>query len=635
MLHLPVIIGFGGCNAAGRSSNHHAYKRMVIGALERGEAESTYADLAMMMGLVRREGDAVVDAVSGEPIDARGIAGRYGQTILDGTLIRQLEDNLFQPDAIAVHRSASLIGCAREPIRFTVRKTQLPAQLPETWLVEEAENGIVNVTVHASLDVLFREHRSSLVNAGGQLPSGFKPEALYQSRNHPRGLSLSVYGASDAIQSMGIDWELIRKTVKPDQIGCYASSAMGQLDFNGSAGMMQSQLMGRRVSAKQLALGLADMPADFVNAYVLGSVGSTGANLGACATFLYNLRQGIHDIQTGLRRLVVVGSAEAPLTPEVIEGYRTMGALADDESLLALDSGRDTPDYRRAARPFSNNCGFTLAEGAQFLVLCDDALALELGATVHGAVADVFVNADGYKKSIPGPGVGNYVTMAKACALAKAIAGEEALQRRSIAFAHGTSTPQNRVTESHILNLIASTYGIDSWPVAAIKAYVGHTLGPAGGDQIAAALGLWKYGFVPGIKTVDSIAEDVYDQHLDFVLEDREVGSDGIDIAVVNSKGFGGNNASATLLSPSVVHSVLKEKHGAKALTEHAAKNVAVAAASEAYDRATIGGATRPIYRFDHNVIGGEDVSIDQKEIRLPGFEHGISLEIENPYLRD
>ena len=56
---------------------------------------------------------------------------------------------------------------------------------------------------------------------------------------------------------------------------------MGQLDFNGSGGMLQSALLGKRVSAKNCPLGLAEMTADFVNAYVIGSVGATGANVGA------------------------------------------------------------------------------------------------------------------------------------------------------------------------------------------------------------------------------------------------------------------------------------------------------------------------------------------------------------------
>ena len=61
--------------------------------------------------------------------------------------------------------------------------------------------------------------------------------------------------------------------------------------------MMQSALMGKRVTSKQLPLGLCEMPADFINAYVLGSLGATGATIGACATFLYNLRQGVEDIR--------------------------------------------------------------------------------------------------------------------------------------------------------------------------------------------------------------------------------------------------------------------------------------------------------------------------------------------------
>ena len=97
----------------------------------------------------------------------------------------------------------------------------------------------------------------------------------------------------------------------------------------------------------------------------------------------------------------MIGSSEAPITPEVIEGYRTMGALAEDEALIKLDGGTfETPDHTRACRPFGENCGFTLAEASQFIVLFDDALALELGAQIYGSVADVFVNADGFKKSM-------------------------------------------------------------------------------------------------------------------------------------------------------------------------------------------------------------------------------------------
>src|SRR5690554_7948416 len=92
----------------------------------------------------------------------------------------------------------------------------------------------------------------------------------------------------------------------------------------------------------------------------------------------------------------MVGTADAPVTPEIIEGFRAMGALADDDSLKALDalSLLTDADYQRACRPFARNCGFTIAESSQFVMLMDDSLAMEVGAEILGSVPGVFVNAD-------------------------------------------------------------------------------------------------------------------------------------------------------------------------------------------------------------------------------------------------
>src|SRR5690606_24081589 len=125
-----------------------------------------------------------------------------------------------------------------------------------------------------------------------------------------------------------------------DEVAVYAGSVMSQLDENGFGGLMQSRLKGGRVTAKQLALGLNTMPADFINAYVLGSVGSTGSVTGACATFLYNLQRGIEAIGSGQARVVIVGNSEAPITLECIDGYGTMGALATEEGLRLVE-GRE------------------------------------------------------------------------------------------------------------------------------------------------------------------------------------------------------------------------------------------------------------------------------------------------------
>ena len=588
---------------------------MVIDKLSDEARERTFASLAALMNL------------DGAPNDQ---ATR--EQILQQTLIRRLETNLFDAKHIPLHKRARIRGL-EESVSFKTKRNQLPDNMPDSWAVQENEDGTATVTVNGELDVLFNDTRSSRVLAAGQLPTGFDPEALYQSRNHPRGLQLTVYGASDALNALGINWEIIKDKVPADQISVYASSAMGQLDTHGSGGLLQAGLLGKRVTSKNLPLGLAEMTADFVNAYILGNIGTTGANIGACATFLYNLRQGIQDIRSGKYRVSIVGGSEAPLTPDVLEGYRTMGALAEDDALNKIDGvGDGEANHRRACRPFAENCGFTLSEASQFVILFDDELALELGANIYGAVADVFINADGFKKSIPGPGIGNYVTVGKAMGAIRAILGEESLKQRSYMQAHGTSTPQNRVTESHIFNELAASFGIAKWPVAAIKAYIGHSLACASGDQLITSLGVWNDGIIPGIVTSEVIADDVHQTNLDFMLQHREVGPEAMDATLINSKGFGGNNATAAILAPHIVRKMLTKKHGNSAMAAHQALNEQVQDRVEAYDESMIQGENSTIYNFGVGVIDGEELQISETDISIPGQKNPVSLDVPNPY---
>ena len=611
MARLPVIIGFGGVNPAGRISSHHAYRRTVIDAIGKRAADDTYASLA---GLMNLDGDSADPAVRTH--------------IQDHTLIRRVE--CFDPDDIPWQRRARLKPAQGNALAFVVPARDMPDRIPESWHVSQREDGAFDVTAPQA-DVLVPDRRDSRVTSAGEAPAGFDPGSLYQSRSHPRGLQLSIYGASDAVRSVGIPWEELKGRVRPDQFSAYAGSAMGQLDDQSTRGMMQAPMMGRRPNSKQAALGLAEMPVDFVNAYVIGSVGATGGMIGACATFLYNLRSAVDDIKSGRCRVAVAGSAEAPIVPELMEAFRTMGALAEDEALMAID-GADRVNNRRACRPFAENCGFTMAEASVYVVLVDDELALELGADIHGAVPDVFVNADGFKKSIPGPGVGNYITVGKALATARAILGEEAVRQRSFVHAHGTGTPQNRVTESHILNEMAKAFGIERWNVAAIKAYLGHTLAPASGDQLASALGTWQYGWIPGIATIEGPADDVHHSNLRIGPKHVEIDPKAMDVALVNSKGFGGNNATGVVLSPYVTQAMLAKRHGNDAMQRHARRNESVHAAGLDYDAAATRGEARPIYHFGEDVLEGEDLGIDARSVRVPGYGAPVSLDAENPF---
>lgn len=624
--NLPLIVGYGGFNAAGRSSFHHAYKRMVIESLGSEERNNTLLSLATLMGIVTCR-DGHFEDQEGQVLTAADIASRYGPNILASTLVRRIEKSLIDLDATSALSPIELHFKEGADCEGTVARRQLSKHLPEGWRILSRDNSGNSIEVQTPnpLKASVEFYKPLAVQAAGQLPSGFDPGLHYPSRFHPRGLQLAVTAASDAIHSMGIPWRDITQRVRPDQIGVYAGSVMSQLDETGFGGVMQARLRGKRVSSKQVALGMGTMPADFINAYVLGSVGTTAGISGACATFLYNLRQGVEEIRSGARRVVLVGSSEAPILTEIIEGYAAMSALATDANLMTLD-GTSTADYRRASRPFGENCGFTLGESGQYAVLMDDELALELGANIYAAVPGVYVNADGFKKSISAPGPGNYITVAKAVGLARTLLGDDSVRHRSFIQAHGSSTPHNRVTESKIFDSVARAFAIESWPIAAVKSYLGHSLGSASGDQLMASLGVFNYGIIPGIKTMGKVADDVYADRLAISSTDREVGSENLEVSFLNSKGFGGNNATATILSPTVAETLLQKRYGKSTWSTYLNQREEILARAADYDAQASTGDLNAIYQFGMNMVDEDDIELSADGIRLPGQTNDILL---------
>lgn len=607
MPRLPVVVGFGGINSAGRSSFHQGYRRMVLDALPAPARHKTLSALAHLMQL--------------HDMPA------HEKTVLQHTLIRRIETHHFDVDAVPMHSRLQLDA---EALTFRLRKQDLPHTISPRWLIRAISDQDVEVIVPGGLEVLLPDQHSFPVSSAGQLPAGFDPSRFYAARQHPRALQMTVVGANDALHSLGVEWESLRQHLATDRIAVYASSAHGQLDDAGTGGLLKFPWQSKRTTAKQCPLGFAGMAGDFINAYILGSAGRTGSLQGACATFLYNLERAVTDIRDGRVDFALVGAAEAPILPEVMEGYRAMGALAEDAKLLELDRARGatTLDNRRATRPFGYNAGFTMAESAQFVVLTSDTFALEQGLPIHASVPGVFIHADGYKKSISSPGIGNYLTFGKAAGLARELLGEQALRTRTYVHAHGTGTPQNRVTESHILDTIAGAFGIEQWLVASIKCYVGHSLGAAAGDQFMAALGAWAEGWVPGIFTLDEIAHDVHREHLRFSRDHVECGREAHAACLLNAKGFGGNNATALLVSPPDTERLLARRHGNALMTQWQQQRAASEPERLRYEAQTDRGDFRILYRFGEHVLAGVELDGPDR-IRLAGQALSVSLKPE------
>ena len=115
-------------------------------------------------------------------------------------------------------------------------------------------------------------------------------------------------------------------------------------------------------------------------------------------------------------------------------------------------------------------------------------------------------------------------------------------------------------------------------------------------------------------------------------LEHREVDPESIEAVILNAKGFGGNNATVSVLSPLVTLRMLTHKHGEKALTAYQTHNEKVIAASAVYEELSNSQPITPIYKFDHNVRTGEDLSFTKNSIIIAGESLEIDLLLTNPY---
>ena len=572
---LTVITGFGGINASGRSSDYIGYKNLIFDSLEEKEQLKVLKDLCVTQQKIKPVGKKW-ETNTGDSIQLNSYLQKNSAVIREHTLVRKIERDLYDPE------------------------------------------GIILDQIQAS--------------AAGQLPAGFDPGQFYPSRQHPKALQMTVFGMSDTLGQFGIDWSHILEKVSPDQIAVFSGAAIGNMDNFGFGGMMQSRMKGSRSSSKNLAFGLVEMSADFINAYILGSVGRTGHVVGACATFLFNLQLGKENIENGNARVVVVGGAEAPITPEIIDGFFAINALSTDKRMLELQSQlnepANKPNQRKACRPFGENIGMVMGESAQFVILMDEELALELGAKIYASVQAVASHADGFKNSISGPGVGNYITLAKCAAEASEILGSKSLKHETYVHAHGTGTPANRTSESHILDKIAKVFGIKSWPITAIKSYLGHSMAVAAGDQLSCVLGTWNNGIIPRIHSITEPAEDVFDDNLNFLTEDKIEDPNFYKGAFLNAKGFGGNNASALILGPDFTFSQIKKRYTKKALKDYERKLENTQKSVLEYNENASKGDYNTIYKFNHEVLEGmDDLEITKEKIKLKGYKKEINLK--------
>ena len=203
--------------------------------------------------------------------------------------------------------------------------------------------------------------------------------------------------------------------------------------------------------------------------------------------------------------------------------------------MKAMSERNDSPET--ASRPFDvDRDGFVLGEGAGALILEELEHAKRRGATIYAEVIGGGMTADAYHMTAPHPeglGARNVMNIA---------IKDAGINPADVDYVnvHGTSTPLGDVAE---VKAIQSVFGEDAYKlnISSTKSMTGHLLGGAGAIEAIACVAAIQDGFVP--PTINHFTDDpALDNKLNFTFNKAQERK--VDIALSNTFGFGGHNAS-------------------------------------------------------------------------------------------
>ena len=186
MNRLPVIVGFGGYNAAGRSSFHHGFRRTVLNSLDNTKRIKTLLSLATMMKLVSHQDGHYVDD-DGIPMSAEQVADKYQTTIEQNTLIRRIHDAYFDVDAAPSVKDLKLNS--DEDSVFTINRRDVPKPMPSNWTVETRDDSVVTVRIAGGLSVKMESFRKFEVQSAGIYQPALSPQINIILASTPRACS--------------------------------------------------------------------------------------------------------------------------------------------------------------------------------------------------------------------------------------------------------------------------------------------------------------------------------------------------------------------------------------------------------------------------------------------------------------
>ncbi|MCQ2562582.1 MAG: beta-ketoacyl-ACP synthase II [Alphaproteobacteria bacterium] len=352
----------------------------------------------------------------------------------------------------------------------------------------------------------------------------FNPDIAIEPREQRKMDKTILYGLTAAHQAI-TDAGLIDYTGDKDRIGVSIGSGIGGIStiYDTAKDMFENGY--RFVSPFFIPKTIINM----TSGYVSIKYGFGGPNISmatACATGAHSICEGARMIQCGDADIMICGGTEGAVCPIAMVGFSAMRALS---------TRNDDPIH--ASRPWDKDRdGFVMAEGAGILVLEEYEHAVARGAKIYAELAGFGMTADAYHITAPSPdGAGGKRAMMIALE-------QSGLKASDVDYvnAHGTSTGLGDVGE---LIAVKELFGNGKTCMSSTKSMTGHLLGAAGAiEAIFCALSI-RDNIVPPTINLENPIDEVGDFNLvPNTAQKREV-----NVALSNSFGFGGTNASLIL----------------------------------------------------------------------------------------
>lgn len=282
----------------------------------------------------------------------------------------------------------------------------------------------------------------------------------------------------------------------------------------------------RKISPFFIPMTIINMASGWVS-MLTGAKGPNSATVTACATATHAIGDAFEIIARGDADAMIAGGTESCVCELAVGGF---------SASRALSTRNDSPE--KASRPWDKDRdGFVMGEGAGVLMLESMDSAKARGAVILAEVVGYGMSGDAYHITSPAPeGEGGARCMKGALAAAKVNIDEV-----DYINAHGTSTPAGDLCETQGIKSVFGAHA-SKLMVSSTKSMTGHLLGAAGGIEAAFSVLALHNQVVPPTINLDNPGEGC---DLDYVPHHAREAD--IRVAVSNSFGFGGTNASLVL----------------------------------------------------------------------------------------